>query len=87
MNPESGEESTAFRSEAESPRTMGREVAHELNNVLTIIQGYTERMLVKHGNNPALCADLRLILDNARRATNVVRQARPKTPSTPPMVG
>jgi nitrogen-specific signal transduction histidine kinase len=87
MNPESGDESMAFRSETESSRTMGREVAHELNNVLTIIQGYAERMVIKHGSNPALCADLRLILDNARRASNIVRQSRPQNPPKPPLVG
>jgi signal transduction histidine kinase len=56
-------------------RHMSREVAHELNNVLTIIQGYTERLVIKHAENPALRADLQLIADNARRAVTVIRQA------------
>lgn len=60
---------------AELPREISREVAHELNNVLTIIRGYTERLLLKSTDNPSLQADLQLICDNARRAENVVRQA------------
>ena len=62
-------------------RQIGREVAHELNNILTIIQGYADRMLMKHGENPALHHELQLIADNARRAVTVVRSA-PKKPGT-----
>lgn len=65
----------------EQPNHIGREVAHELNNILTIIQGYTERMILKHGDNPALRPDLQLISDNARRAVSVIRKAR--KPSAP----
>jgi signal transduction histidine kinase len=65
----------------EPPRQIGREVAHELNNILTIIQGYAERMILKHGDNPALRPELQLISDNARRAVSVVRQAAPRTSS------
>jgi len=54
---------------------VGREVAHELNNILTIIQGYAGRMLLKHGDNPALRPELQLISENVRRAVSVVRQA------------
>ncbi len=56
-------------------RQMSREVAHELNNILCIIQGYAERMQLKHCNNPALCPDLQVICDNARRAALVVQNA------------
>ena len=63
---------------AEPPRQISREVAHELNNILTIVQGYAERLLMKHGNNPALRPELQLISDNARRAVSVVRQASPR---------
>src|SRR6202035_5890171 len=67
----------------ESPRPepqaqMAREVAHELNNILTIIQGYADRMIMKHGENPALRPDLQLISENARRAVAVVRKASPR---------
>jgi signal transduction histidine kinase len=60
---------------AEPPREISREVAHELNNVLTIIRGYTERLLLKNVDNPAMLAELQLVCDNARRAENIVRQA------------
>jgi signal transduction histidine kinase len=59
----------------EPPREISREVAHELNNVLTIVRGYSERLLMKHADNAALRADLQLICDNAKRAENVIRQA------------
>jgi signal transduction histidine kinase len=71
----------------EPERKIAREVAHELNNVLTIIQGYADRMLLKHGDNSALRPDLQLISDNARRAVNVVRQANPpRRPVSIPVV-
>lgn len=69
----------------ESPRPevqVGREVAHELNNILTIIQGYADRLILKHPDNAALRADLQLISDNARRAVGVIRLASTKKPKT-----
>jgi len=67
---------------AEPQRLIAREVAHELNNILTIIQGYADRMILKNGDNPALRADLQLIANNARRAVTVVRNASPRKPVT-----
>jgi hypothetical protein len=52
-------------------------VAHELNNILTIVQGYADRLLLRHGEDPALLPHLRLISDAARRAATVVREATP----------
>jgi hypothetical protein len=52
-------------------------VAHELNNILTIVQGYADRLLLRHGEDPALLPHLRLISEAARRAANVVREATP----------
>ena len=63
---------------AESSNQIGREVAHELNNILTIIQGYADRILLKHGANAAWRPELQLISDNARRAVAVVKQATPR---------
>lgn len=60
----------------EQENQIGREVAHELNNILTIIQGYSDRLVLKHGDNLALRPDLQLISENARRAVSVIRQAR-----------
>jgi signal transduction histidine kinase len=67
---------------AEPQRQISRELAHELNNVLTIIQGYADRMIVKHGENPALRPELQLISDNARRAVTAIRQANPRKSSS-----
>jgi len=81
-------EPTAFASlhhepHADSPRQIGREVAHDLNNVLTIIRGYTERMLIKHGENPALRPELQLISENVKRAEQLIRHSTyPKTRPT-----
>jgi len=61
----------------ETEPQIGRDLAHELNNILTIIQGYAERIMVKHGDNPALRADALLISENARRAVAAIRKARP----------
>ena len=68
----------------EPPREISREVAHELNNVLTIIRGYTERLLLKNADNPAFLPDLKLISDNARRAELVIRQAARGERKQPP---
>ena len=59
----------------EAQKQIGRDVAHELNNVLTIIMGYADRLVIKHGDNPALRPELKLISENARRAQSVVRAA------------
>ena len=75
-------------------RQISPTVAHELNNLLTIIQGYADRLLVKQGGNPALEAQLKLIADAARRATNVIQGAAasataspsPQNPQTPQAV-
>ena len=58
-------------------RQISREVAHDLNNILTIIQGYAERMMLTHGDNPALRPDLQIISDSTKRAVSVVRKAGP----------
>jgi hypothetical protein len=52
-------------------------VAHELNNILTIVQGYADRLLLRHGEDPALLPQLRLISEAAKRAAIVVREATP----------
>jgi signal transduction histidine kinase len=52
-------------------------IAHELNNVLTIVQGYSERLLIRHGEEPTLQQQLKLISEAAKRATTIVREATP----------
>jgi hypothetical protein len=58
-------------------------LAHELNNMLTIIQGYAENLLIMHGKTPALEKHLEHIAEAARRATKVIREAVPKRAGTP----
>jgi|ERR1019366_2621430 nitrogen-specific signal transduction histidine kinase len=70
----------------EPPRPISREVAHELNNILTIIQGYADQMILKHGDNPALRPQMQLIADNARRAVSVVQQASSGKPTAAVLV-
>jgi hypothetical protein len=69
----------------EQSRQISREVAHELNNVLTIVRGYADRLIFKHGDNPALRPELQLISDNARRAERVIRAASQPKPVMPPV--
>jgi nitrogen-specific signal transduction histidine kinase len=52
-------------------------VAHELNNILTVIQGYADRLLMKHGEDPALQPHLKLISQASQRAATVIRAATP----------
>jgi signal transduction histidine kinase len=52
-------------------------VAHELNNILTIVQGYADRLLLRHGEDQALLPHLRLISEASKRAATIVRNATP----------
>ena len=52
-------------------------VAHELNNILTIVQGYAERLLLKHHEDAALQPHLKLISEAAKRAATIIRDATP----------
>jgi signal transduction histidine kinase len=52
-------------------------IAHELNNILTIVQGYAERLLLRHGEDQALQPHLRLIAEASKRASMIVRDATP----------
>jgi hypothetical protein len=60
---------------SEGQKLIGRDVAHELNNILTIIRGYSDRLVLKHGDHPTLRTELQLICDNARRAEMVIRNS------------
>ncbi len=58
-------------------RHMAPSVAHELNNILTIVQGYADRLLLHHGGDPTLMPHLKQISEAARRAAGVIRKATP----------
>jgi signal transduction histidine kinase len=58
-------------------------VAHELNNIITIIMGYGERILARGVGDPANEAHLKLIVEASRRAASIVRDATPVVGSKP----
>jgi signal transduction histidine kinase len=68
----------SIKTDSESPRYVSPSVAHELNNIFTVIQGYADRLYLKHGNDPALQSHLKLIGEASRRAATVVRDATPR---------
>lgn len=79
----------------DSAQQMPRTVRHELNNILTIIQGYADGLLRKHRQDPTLQPPLQLILESARRAAALIHEAAPPAqnvthrqspPSSPPAV-
>ncbi len=65
----------------DSAQQMPRTVRHELNNILTIIQGYADGLLRKHRQDPALQSPLQLILESAKRAATLIREATPPAPN------
>lgn len=67
----------AHKSEFDPTRHIAPVVAHELNNILTIIQGYADRLLLKHEKDAVLEPHLKLISEAARRATIIVRSSSP----------
>jgi light-regulated signal transduction histidine kinase (bacteriophytochrome) len=53
------------------------EIAHDLNNILAIIQGYSDRLLTRHGKDLALAPHLKVISEAAKRATTIIRDTTP----------
>jgi signal transduction histidine kinase len=64
----------------DSTRHIAPAVAHELNNIIAIIRGYTDRLLSKHSQDPALEPHLKLISEAARRAGIIIHDAMPPHP-------
>ena len=62
---------------SEPVRHISPVTAHELNNILTVVQGYAERLLIRHGDDAALQPQLKVITDAARRAAAIIREATP----------
>ena len=63
------------------PQYIPSGVAHELNNIIAIIRGYADKLLVKHSQDPALEPPLKMISDAARRAGLIVREAMAPRPN------
>jgi len=81
---ESGGAGHAHEVKLDPSRHISPVVAHELNNILTIIQGYADRLLMKHGDNPAIETHLKLICEAARRAATLVHTAVQPELDVPP---
>ncbi|HEU6448394.1 MAG TPA: histidine kinase dimerization/phospho-acceptor domain-containing protein [Verrucomicrobiae bacterium] len=71
----------AHEAKFDPARHISPSVAHELNNILTIVQGYAERLQQKTHDDSSFQPHLKLIADAARRAAIIIRDA------TPPVAG
>jgi signal transduction histidine kinase/CheY-like chemotaxis protein len=49
-------------------------VAHDFNNILTVIQGYSDRLMTQCKGNDAVTHQVGQILDASKRAANLTRQ-------------
>jgi len=70
-------ELTAQFQQAQKMESVGRlagGVAHDYNNMLSVILGYTEMAMGKVGTSDPLHEDLQEILNAARRSTDITRQ-------------
>jgi signal transduction histidine kinase len=65
----------------DSDRQIPREIAHDLNNILTIIQGYSDRLLLRNAKDMALAPHLKIISEASKRATAIIRDATPSNAS------
>ena len=52
-------------------------ISHELNNILAIVQGYADRLILKYADDTALHNQLKMITEAARRAATIIRDATP----------
>jgi signal transduction histidine kinase len=67
----------------DSDQHMSLTLAHELNNLLTVVQGHADRLFVNHQEDTILAPTLKKISDAAHRAAELVRNA-PKFDPSPP---
>ncbi len=58
----------------ESVGQLAAGVAHDFNNILTVIQGYSDRLLAQCSHDPPVAAQLKAIHDAAKRAAALTRQ-------------
>jgi signal transduction histidine kinase len=68
---------------SDSNRHISSTLAHELNNLLTVVQGHADRLFVKHQADAVLAPNLKKISEAAHRAAELVRNA-PKPDVNPP---
>lgn len=78
-----GSEGSRENRPPDADRHISISLAHELNNVLAVVQGHSERLFVKHQEDAALAPSLQKIANAARRAAELVRSA-PKLDLNPP---
>jgi signal transduction histidine kinase len=74
---QSGAENVQPPKNSDPDRQVPSEIAHDLNNILAIIQGYSDRLLIRHGKDLALAPQLKVISEAAKRATAIIRDATP----------
>ncbi len=58
----------------ESVGQLAAGIAHDFNNILTVIQGYADRLLITCKDEPGVVGQLKPISDAARRAATLTRQ-------------
>lgn len=58
----------------ESVGQLAAGVAHDFNNILTVIQGYSDRLLIQCQDDPSVTRQLGQIFEAAKRAANLTRQ-------------
>ena len=78
----SGGENRQNNRKPDADRHISLTLAHELNNILTVVQGHAERLFVKHREDNALAPGLKLISEATHRAAELVRNA-PKLDTNP----
>jgi signal transduction histidine kinase len=67
----------------DSDQHISIDLAHELNNILTVVQGHADRLFVKYREDSVLAPGLKVISEAAHRAAELVRNA-PKPGCNPP---
>lgn len=60
---------------SDSDRHISATLAHELNNLLTVVQGHADRLFFNHREDAALASNLKKISEAAHRAAELVRNA------------
>lgn len=79
----SGGENRQANHKPDSDRHLSLTLAHELNNILTVVQGHADRLFLKHREDSALAPGLKSISEAAHRAAELVRNALKLDPSPP----